>query len=113
MVVASATHQQPHKGVPLREPQRMALFCDRDDFCKRFPPLSHRPLLQSGQRQRSRQTELARSEIMTSLVNFPWSHYRTCTHSSTESVQRHLRPYLPTLVRATRFVELLPRALVP
>lgn len=91
----------------------IAMFCDIDDFCKRFAPIYHRPLLQSGQRQRARQTELALSEIMTILVNFHCSHYRTFKHYYTESVQPHLRPYVPTLVSYTRFVELIPRALVP
>jgi transposase len=113
MVVESATNQPHHTGVPMSELQLIAMCCDLDDFCKRFAPISHRHLLQAGQRQRARQTELALSEIMTILVNFHWSHYRTFKHDSTESVQPHLRPSCPTLVSYTRFVELIPRALVP
>ena len=50
---------------------------------------------------------------MTILVSFHRSHYRTFKHYYTEYVAPHLRPYFPTLVSYTRFVELMPRALVP
>jgi len=66
-----------------------------------------------GQRQRIRQTTLALSEIMALLVYFHWSHYRTFKHYYTEYVTVHLRPYFPQLVGYHRFVELIPRALVP
>jgi hypothetical protein len=89
------------------------MFCDIDDFCKWFEPISHRYLLQAGHRHRRRQTALALSEIMTILVYFHCSHYRTFKHYYTDYVTPHLRPYFPTLVSYTRFVELVPRALVP
>ena len=38
--------------------QLIAMFCDIDDFCKWFEPLYTHRLLQSGQRQRTRQTTL-------------------------------------------------------
>ena len=48
----------------------IAMFCDIDDFCKWFDPLYMPRLLPSGQRQRHRQSQLARSEIMTIIVYF-------------------------------------------
>lgn len=93
--------------------QLIAMFCDIDDFCKWFEPLYRRRLLQSGQRQRTRQTMLALSEIMTIIVYFHRSHYRDFKHYYTEYVATHLRPYFPTLVSYSRFVELIPRAVVP
>jgi Transposase DDE domain len=93
--------------------QLIAMFCDIDDFCKWFEPLYMRRLLQSGQRQRTRQTALALSEIMTIIVYFHRSHYRDCKHYYTEYVATHLRPYFPALVSYSRFVELMPRAVVP
>ena len=93
--------------------QLIAIFCDIDDFCKAFAPLYHRCLLHGGQRQWSRQTTLTLSEIMTLLVYFHWSHYRTFKHYYTEYVAVHLRPYFPQRVGYQRFVELMPRALVP
>jgi len=91
----------------------MALFCDSDDFGKTFEPIYHGRLLHTGQRQRTRQTTLALREMLTLLVSFPWSHYRTCTHYYTEDVLVHLRPSLPHLVGSQRFLELIPRTLVP
>jgi len=93
--------------------QLIAMFCDIDDFCKWFEPLYMRHLLQSGQRQRTRQTALALSEIMTIIVYFHSSHYRDFKHYYTEYVATHLRPYFPALVSYNRFVELMPRAVVP
>lgn len=91
----------------------IAIFCDIDDFCKAFEPIYTRRLLHVGQRQRTRQTTLALSEILTLLVYFHWSHYRTFKHYYTEYVMAHLHPYFPQLVGYHRFVELMPRALVP
>jgi hypothetical protein len=45
--------------------QLVAMFCDIDDFCKGFEPIYQQRLLQSGQRQRVRQSQLSLSEIMT------------------------------------------------
>jgi Transposase DDE domain len=97
----------------MSELQLIAMFCDIDDFCKAFVPVYTRHLLQTGQRHRQRQTTLALSEIMTILVYFHCSHYRTFKHYYTEHVGPYLRPYFPQLVSYTRFVELLPQALVP
>ena len=91
----------------------MAIFCDIDDCCKAFEPVYPHRLLHVGQRQRSRQTTLARSEILTLLVYCHWSHYRTFKHDSTEYVAVPLRSSCPHRVGYQRFVELRPRALVP
>jgi transposase len=93
--------------------QLIAIFCDIDDFCKAFEPVYDRHVLHGGQRQRTRQTALALSEMLTLLVYFHWSHYRTFKHYYTEYVTVHLRPYFPQLVSYQRFVELVPRTLVP
>jgi hypothetical protein len=93
--------------------QLIAMFCDIDDFCKWFEPLYMQRLLQDGQRHRIRQGHLTLSEIMTIIVFFHSSHYRDFKHYYTEYVEGHLRPYFPTLVSYSRFVELIPQALVP
>ena len=93
--------------------QLIAMFCDIDDFCKWFEPLYLQRLLQSSQHQRVRQGHLTLSEIMTIIVYFHSSHYRDFKHYYTEYVATHLRPYFPALVSYSRFVELMPRALVP
>jgi hypothetical protein len=113
MFVGSTTNQHHHKGVPMSELQLIAMFCDLDDFCKRFAPVYHRHLLHTGQRHRGRQPALALSEILTILVYFPRSHYRTFKHYYTDYVTPRLRPSFPTCVSYSRFIELMPRALVP
>jgi hypothetical protein len=91
----------------------IAMFCEIDDFCKWFEPLYTQRLLQSSQRQRLRQTALALSEIMTIIVYFHSSLYRNFKPYYTAYVAEHLRPYFPALVSYSRFVALVPRALVP
>jgi Transposase DDE domain len=93
--------------------QLIAMFCDIDDFCKGFEPRYTQRLLQNGQRQRIRQSQLSLSEIMTIIVYFHRSHYRDFKHYYTTYVATYLRPYFPALVSYSRFVELMPRALVP
>jgi transposase len=93
--------------------QLITIFCAIDDFCKAFEPVYAQRLRHASQRQRTRQTTLALSEILTLLVYFHWRHYRTFKHDYTEYVAVHLHSYFPQLVSYQRFVELLPRALVP
>ena len=93
--------------------QLVAIFCDLDDFCKVFEPLYTPRLLQSGQRQRTRQPPLSLSEIMTLSVSLHRCHYRDVKHYDTAYVAVHLPPSFPTLVSDHRFVELMPRAVVP
>jgi Transposase DDE domain len=91
----------------------IAMFCDIDDFCNWYEPLYTQRLLQDSQRQRIRQGQLCLSELMTIIVYFHASHYRDFKHYYTDYVAVHLRPYFPHLVSYSRFVELMPRTLVP
>ena len=91
----------------------LELFCTVDDFCQAFEPKWHQHCLTSGNKQRNRRRELALSEIMTILILFHQSHYRTFKAFYTEQVCRHLGSEFPTLVSYTRFVEFFPSALVP
>ncbi len=91
----------------------LELFCSVDDFWQQFAPHWHQDLLTSGQRQRVRPTQLHPSEMMTIVILFHQSHYRTFKAYYTEYVQRHLQSEFPTLVSYHRFVELMPTILVP
>ncbi len=51
--------------------------------------------------------------MMTIMILFHQSHYRTFKAYYTEYVQRHLQSEFPTLVSYHRFVELMPTILVP
>lgn len=91
----------------------LELFCHVDDFCRSFEPIWHAHALGSGSKQRNRARELALSEIMTILILFHQSHYRTFKAFYTEHVLIDLRSEFPHLVSYTRFVEFFPSALVP
>ncbi|MGZ3623381.1 MAG: IS982 family transposase, partial [Ktedonobacteraceae bacterium] len=91
----------------------LELFCSVDDFWQQFAPNWYHALLTSGQRQRLSPTQMHPSEIMTIVILFHHSHYRTFKAYYIEHVQRHLRSEFPTLVSYSLFVELMPIVLVP
>lgn len=91
----------------------LELFCSVDDFWLQFAPNWHHCLLAAGQRKRLRATQMHPSEMMTIMILFHQSHYRTFKAYYTEYVQCHLRSEFPTLVSYQRFVELMPTLLVP
>jgi transposase len=91
----------------------LELFCSVDDFWQQFAPDWHHALLTSGQRKRLRPTQMHPSEMMTIMILFHQSHYRTFKAYYTEYVQRHLHSEFPTRLRSGRFVELMPTLLVP
>lgn len=90
----------------------LELFCSVDDFWQQFAPKWQSELLAAGQRQRLRATQMHPSEMMTIVILFQQSHYRTFKAYYTEYVQRHLRSEFPTLVSYQRFVELMPTLLL-
>lgn len=91
----------------------LELFCAVDDFCLGFEATWHRQCLSDGTKRRLRTRGLALSEIMTILILFHTSHYRTFKRFYTEHVCVHLRSEFPVLVSYNRFVEFFPSALVP
>lgn len=88
------------------------LFCHVDDFWLLYAGTHHQRLLESGQRQRQRETGLCESEIMTLLIYFHQAHYRDFKSYYTQHVQRYLRTEFPKLCSYNRFVQLVPRALL-
>jgi len=89
------------------------LYCSVDTFWQTFEPLWERELVTSGQRRRKRATRLSPSEIMTLLILFQQSGYRTFKGFYTQYVQTQLRAELPQLVSYSRFVALIPRVVLP
>ncbi len=88
------------------------LFVAVDDFCQTLTAQSELPLLGPGRRP-GRKPALAISEVMTLIIYFQMSRYRDFKSYYTQYVQRHLRGEFPNLVSYTRFVELMPPALLP
>jgi hypothetical protein len=91
----------------------VALFCDIDDFCLQFEPRWQQQLISKGSRQRWPETRMCLSEVMTIVVSFHQSGYRTFKDYFLRYVQPHLRWAFPQLVSYSRFVELMGQALVP
>lgn len=89
----------------------LPVFCDIDDFCLSFEPHWQAHLLDT--RQRRRASTLCLSEVMTIIVLFHTSSYRNFKAYYTEHVMKHYAAAFPRLVSYTRFVELMPAALVP
>jgi hypothetical protein len=90
----------------------LTVFCDIDDFCRVFEPVWQAKLLALARRRR-RASGLCLSEVMTIIVGFHLSGYRTFKDYYRGEVLRHRRGEFPGLVSYNRFVELMPWALVP
>ena len=91
----------------------LPLFSQLDDFCQTFVPTFKTKQLESGVVRRHRQATLVLSEVMTILVWFQQSGYRTFKDFYLKEVCQNLRDEFPKLVSYNRFVELMPAALVP
>jgi len=89
----------------------LELFCDVDDFCQIYWPQWQQHLLTNGTKQRNRPTHMAPSELMTLVILFHASCYRTFKAFYTQYVCVHLCAEFPTLISYQRFVELKPTIL--
>ena len=90
---------------------RLELCCDVDDFCQEFAQPQPWPAL--GRGKRGPQPSLSLSEVMTIIIHFHQSHYRTFKAYYLDYVLKHLRAEFPGLVSYARFVELTPLAVLP
>ena len=91
----------------------LELCCSIDDFCQSFEKHWHSELLESGLRQRRRQSQMALSEMLSLMVYFHQSHYRDFKAYYTQHVETFLRGEFPKLLSYCRFVQLMPSLLVP
>src|SRR5215472_11552520 len=78
----------------------------------RFVPQWKATQLKAG-KQRERAGQLCPSEVVTILIHFHQSHYRTFKAYYLEHVQVHLTSEFPHLVSYPRFVALIPGMMVP
>ena len=91
----------------------LPVFCDIDDFCLLFEPMWQRQQLAATPHQRHRASSLALSEVMTIIVLFHTSGYRNFKTFYIEHVSKQMLAAFPKLTSYSRFVELMPSALVP
>ena len=90
----------------------LEVFCDVDDFMLGFAPQWKTAQLAAG-KQRERVGRLCASEVMTILIHFHQSHYRTFKAYYIEHVQVHLSSEFPHLLSYQRFIALVPSMVVP
>jgi hypothetical protein len=81
------------------------IFCEIDDFCKRFFPVFERGLLPKEGGKRLRACRIDVSEIKAILILFHLSHYRDFKNFYLDCVHRQLVAYFPNLLAYNRFVE--------
>lgn len=91
----------------------LELFCGVDDFMQGFYPVWEGQQLASGLRQRCRRGQLNLSEVMTIMIYFHQSHYRDFKAYYRQYVQAQLWQEFPQLVSYSRFVQLMPQAVIP
>jgi len=90
----------------------LELFCAVDDFCQDFAPCWAQYQL-PGQAKRRRKPQLSLSEMMTIVIQFHQQGYRCFKRYYIEHVAMHWRDEFPQLVSYNRFVELMPRLIIP
>jgi len=89
------------------------IFCFIDDFCQFFEPLLKKNLLKDGKVRRNRKGRMSLSEIMTILVLFHQSQMKTFKDFYLRVVKVSYQSYFPKLLSYNRFVEWMPRTVVP
>ena len=89
-----------------------ALFCSTDDFWQTFKTEWNQHLLSSGHKKRGPEPELSVSEMMTIMIRFHQSNYRTFK-SFYQYATTHLKAYFPKLISYSRFVQLQKLLFIP
>ena len=87
------------------------IFYEIDNFCKDFMPNFQKKLISNNKKVNS--SKLSESEIMTIIVFFHISGYRTFKDYYIKYVSKRLNKAFPNLVSYNRFVELKQSVLLP
>ena len=90
-----------------------AIFVDVDDFFVKFEPAWRAHLIESGQKQRFKESRLSTSEVMTIIIAFHQSGFRDFKSFYNNLVCRYWRNAFPELVSYTRMLKLMQTVLVP
>lgn len=89
------------------------IFCEVHDFWKQFQVEWEKILLPESRRKRRKACRLCLSEVMTIVILFHFSRYRTFKDYYQKQVLTSYRHYFPHLVSYNRFVELMQACSVP
>ena len=89
----------------------LEIFCDLDDFCNKTLPAQKQSALTEAKPRRHRKRGLCPAEVMTLLVWFHRSGYRTFKDFYILHVRVFLKAEFPGLVSYNRFIEYTPSVL--
>ncbi len=89
------------------------LFCEIDDFCHGFEEVFKSKLISEKPRKRLIKSHLSLSEVMTIVVYFHQSSYRTFKDFYLKNIIKYHNQDFPSLVSYNRFVELMSYTLIP
>ncbi len=89
------------------------LFCDADDFFQWFVAEWEKTQIEDGTKKRHRKRSLSHSEIITIIVFYHQSGYKTFKWFYERYVCQRLKKEFPKLISYNRFIELLPDVLIP
>jgi hypothetical protein len=89
------------------------IFCEVHDFWKQFQVEWEKILLTESRPKRRKACRLCMSEVMTIVILFHFSRYRTFKDYYQQQVMRSYAHYFPHLVSYNRFVELMQACSVP
>ena len=89
------------------------IFCDVDDFYKNHIKQTANKKLPMPPGKRQRKTEISEGEMMTIMILFHLSHYRTFKDFYCDCILNQFRTEFPKAVSYPRFVALMPRLLEP
>lgn len=92
--------------------QLISTFCRIDDFCIMYENTLKNKSIGSASSRTGPPPSLSQSEIMTILVMYQLFQYRNFKRFYIDFVCEYWKDYFPNLVSYTRFVELIPQALV-
>lgn len=93
--------------------QIVRVYCEVDDFVQGMQKWLNPRMLGEHGRQRIRETELSESERMTLVILFQQSGYRTFKHFYCNHACRFWRHLFPGMFSYNRFINLLPRIVMP
>ena len=88
------------------------LYCRVDDFWKIFRNEWEQHLIDSGKAKRGPEPELSVSEMMTIVILFHQSNFRTFKHFY-GYICTYFRAYFPKIVSYERFIQTMPSLFIP
>ena len=89
------------------------IFCDIDDFMQEFEEMYKQKLIEEKNLKKKLNSKLSMSEIMTIVVYYHRSGYRTFKDFYLKHMVKNMKLAFPNLVSYNRFIELIPTVLIP